>query len=142
MKQYTHPDLIHFISPAPFKLGEGDETISYARGWWEKATEQEIAVLGFVEYVPSEPEPAPEPPLPPLTARQLRLGLIGAGVSIASVDAAIASIEDPTDREIANVEWEYASQFERGHHLIEMIGSALGMTIEQINAAWIAAMEL
>lgn len=58
MTQYAHPDLPGFISPAPFKLGEGDQAISYARGWWQKASEQEIAALGFVEYVPPEPEPA------------------------------------------------------------------------------------
>lgn len=57
MTPYTHPSLPHFISPAPFKLGEGDDAISYARGWWDKATEQEIAALGFVEYLPPEPEP-------------------------------------------------------------------------------------
>lgn len=83
--------------------------------------------------------PPVEPHYAPLSARQLRLGLIAAGISIASVDGAIASIPDASDREIATVEWEYASQFERDHHLIEMIGSSLGMTIEQINAAWLAA---
>lgn len=97
-------------------------------------------VSGVVRWV-EEFGDAPEPGiyLPPLTARQLRLGLIAAGVALSSVDGAIAAIEDPTDREIASVEWEYASQFERDHHLIEMIGSALGMTIEQIDAAWLAA---
>lgn len=87
---------------------------------------------------------APEPGiyLPPLTARQLRLGLIAAGVTLSSVDAAIAAIPDPTEREIATVEWEYASQFERDHSLIEQVGNALGMTVEQIDAAWLAAMEL
>lgn len=58
MAQYIHPDLPDFRSPAPFKLGEGDEQISYARGWWNKASELEIADLGFVEYVEPEPEPA------------------------------------------------------------------------------------
>lgn len=83
--------------------------------------------------------PKPEVNLPPLTARRLRLGLIAAGISISSVDAAIAAIENDEHREVALVEWEYASQFERNHHLIEMIGSMLGMTIEQIDTAWLAA---
>ncbi|MBI1620164.1 DUF4376 domain-containing protein [Aquamicrobium zhengzhouense] len=60
--QYKHPNLPGFISPAPFKLGEGDETISYARAWWDKATEQEIADLGFVEY--RAPESLPPTPTP------------------------------------------------------------------------------
>lgn len=86
---------------------------------------------------------APEPtPLPPLTARQLRLGLIAAGISLASVEAAIAGIEDATDREIAKVEWEYASQFDRDHPLIGQVGAALGLTTGQIDTAWLAAINL
>lgn len=97
-------------------------------------------VGGIVKWV-NELADAPDPEiyLPPLTARQLRLGLIAAGVTLSSVDAAIAAIPDPTEREIATVEWEYASQFERDHSLIEQVGNALGMTIEQIDAAWLAA---
>ncbi len=82
------------------------------------------------------------PKLPPLTARQLRLGLIAAGISLASVEATIAGIEDATDREIAQVEWEYASQFQRDHPLIEQVGTALELTPEQIDAAWLAAVEM
>lgn len=121
-------------------------------------TPAEIADAGYVEAPPKpaydpathslgwdgegwtiDELPPVEPHYAPLSARQLRLGLIAAGISIASVDGAIASIPDASDREIATVEWEYASQFERDHHLIEMIGSSLGMTIEQIDAAWLAA---
>lgn len=100
-------------------------------------------VGGIVKWV-NELADAPDPEihLAPLTARQLRLGLIAAGVTLSSVDSAIAVIPDPTEREIATVEWEYASQFERDHSLIEQIGDALGMTVEQIDAAWLTAMEL
>lgn len=90
----------------------------------------------------SPPEPQPEPGLPPLTARQLRLGLIAAGISLASVEGAISAIQDATDREMAMVEWEYASQFERDHHLIEQIGATLGLSPEQIDAAWMTAIDL
>lgn len=88
-------------------------------------------------YVAPDPEP-----LPPLTARQLRLGLIAAGITLSSVEAAISGIEDATDREIAKVEWEYASQFERDHPLIGQVGAALGLTPGQIDAAWLAAVNL
>lgn len=129
------------------------------RGYWQTVDEPSDDTLaaypaGTVE-VPLKPgadyewldgqwsyvEPEPEP-LPPLTARQLRLGLIAAGISLASVEAAIADIEDATDREIAQVEWEYASQFDRDHPLIEQVGSALGLTPEQIDVAWLAAVNL
>lgn len=98
-------------------------------------------VSGVVQWV-NEVADNPGRDMIPLTARQLRLGLIAAGVTLPSVDASISAIEDPTDREIATVEWEYASQFEREHPLIHQIGDALGMTVEKINAAWLAAMEL
>lgn len=66
-KRYTHPLLPGFLSPAPFVLGEGDDAVSYARGWWAKASDQGISALGFVEYVPPEPEP------PTLEERKLQM---------------------------------------------------------------------
>lgn len=58
MVQYTHPDLVGFISPAAFTLGD----VQYPRVWWRTVTAQKIASLGFVEYAPPEPEPVPPPP--------------------------------------------------------------------------------
>jgi len=83
-------------------------------------------------------EPPPEP-LRPLTARQLRLGLVTNGISLSSVEAAIDAIEDETEREVARIEWEYATTFERSHPLIEQVGSALGLTPEQIDDMWAEA---
>ena len=83
-------------------------------------------------------EPPPEP-LRPLTARQLRLGLVTNGISLSSVEAAIDAIEDETDREVARIEWEYATTFERSHPLVNQIGAALGLTPEQIDAMWAEA---
>ena len=53
MDLYTHPDLYGFISPAAFEL----QGVQYPRVWWQTASQAEIAALGFVEYVPPEPEP-------------------------------------------------------------------------------------
>jgi hypothetical protein len=86
-------------------------------------------------------EPPPEP-LRPLTARQLRLGLVTNGISLSSVEAAIDAIEDQTDREVARIEWEYATTFERSHPLIEQVGAALGLTPEQIDDMWAEAATL
>ena len=84
------------------------------------------------------PEPLPQP----LTARHLRLGLIANGFGLGQVEAAIAAIEDPQQRAVAQVEWEYASQFERMHPLIAQVGSALGLMQEQIDAMWQQALSL
>lgn len=84
----------------------------------------------------------PPPPMPALTSRQLRLGLVTNGISLSSVEAAIDAIEDPTDREVARIEWEYATTFERSHPLVNQIGAALGLTPEQIDAMWTEAAAL
>lgn len=116
-----------------------------------------VAVCGMPQPGITDPEPLPEtapevaailnPPAPPpvlptLTSRQLRLGLVANGISLPSVEAAIDAIEDPTDREVARIEWEYATTFERSHPLIEQVGAALGLTPEQIDDMWTEAATL
>lgn len=87
--------------------------------------------------------PPPFPfPTPVLTARQLRLGLIGAGITLASVEAAIGAISDDTERAVATVEWQYASQYRRDHPLIAQIGSVLGLQPEMIDNLWMEAAQL
>jgi len=98
-------------------------------------------VEGQPRYVHVLEDAQPEP-LSPLTARQLRLGLVGGGILPSQVDTAIAAIEDETARAIAEIDWEYASQFVRDHPLIEQVGTALGLTPEQIDAMWQAALAL
>lgn len=96
-----------------------------------------------IEYTP--PAPTPEETraaMPPLTARQLRLGLVGGGFSLADVEATIDAIPDAQQKAVAQIEWEYAVQFERMHPLIEQVGSSLGLTPEQIDAMWGQALEL
>jgi len=77
-----------------------------------------------------------------LSARQLRLGLISGGFDLAEVEASIGRIDDAQERAKAMVEWEYASQFERTHPLIDEIGDALGLTSEQIDGLWVHASSL
>jgi hypothetical protein len=76
---------------------------------------------------------------PPLTARQLRLGLVMNGISLDQVTAEIDAIPGENDRTLAKIEWEYASQFEREHYLINQVGTALDLTAEQIDAMWMEA---
>lgn len=98
-------------------------------------------IEGQPRYVNVLEDAEPEP-LPPLTARQLRLGLVGGGFALAQVEMAIAAIPDEQQRAVAEIEWEYASQFERMHPLIEQVGGTFGLTPEQIDAMWAAALEL
>lgn len=60
MIQYTHPDFpAQLFGNASFTL----YGVKYKRVFWRTSSPEEIAALGFVEYVPPEPEPVP--PLPP-----------------------------------------------------------------------------
>lgn len=85
--------------------------------------------------------PAPTEPLLPLTARQLRLGLLKINIKPADVAAAIAAL--PADqRDQAEIEWDYASEYRRDHPLIATLGDSFGLSADQIDAAWRDAMAL
>lgn len=108
-------------------------------------------MTGAVTVVDLTPEeiaalPQPEPSrfvMPTITAAQLRLALLGLGMTGAQVEAAIDAMPG-TDmqREAARIQWEYATTFPRQHPLVVAIGAALGMTEAQIDAAWLHAATL
>jgi len=87
------------------------------------------------DALPLEPAPPPSPP-PTLTARQLRLGLLSLGIRAAQVEEAIAYIPDEMTREVALIEWEYATAFDRNSELVASIGAALGLSESQIDDSW------
>jgi hypothetical protein len=86
----------------------------------------------------------PTPVIAPQTisARQIRLWLIDNNISLTSVENAINGIVDEKLREKTLVEWEFAPYVERGHPLLDTLGEALGLTSEQIDAAFMAASQL
>ena len=90
-------------------------------------TPEEIAAL---------PPPSP-PPVPVITARQLRLALLRLGLTGAQVEAQIAAMPGTdADREAAMIEWEYATSYQRDHQLVVALGAALGLTGAQIDVDW------
>ncbi|WP_299812449.1 hypothetical protein [uncultured Roseibium sp.] len=78
----------------------------------------------------------------PLSARQFRLGLLDAGGTFAQVEAAIATIEDETERAKAQIEWEYAATFNRMHPLVVNLSVSLGFKPEDIDVLWARALQL
>ncbi|MGV2982028.1 hypothetical protein ACERNI_17810 [Camelimonas sp. ID_303_24] len=88
------------------------------------------------------PSDGGSPPPPVLTRRQLRLGLLASGITTAQVEAVIAATPNEIARETAQIEWAGASTYERSHPLVDQIGDALGLTPEQIDEMWIAAVAL
>lgn len=83
-------------------------------------------------------------PQPPdnCTPRQLRIALIQAGISLSTIEAQIDAISDPTQKEIARAEWEYALEIKRQHPLVEMIAQVLGLTEQQVNDIFANAVNL
>lgn len=69
---------------------------------------------------------------------QFRAWLLRRGVSLAQVDAMIATLPQP-ERDEATVAWEYGLEVRRDHPLVAQFGTALGMTAEQIDAAFVEA---
>ena len=81
--------------------------------------------------------------MPTLSARQLRLALLGLGLTGAQVEAKIAALPGtPAQREAAMIEWKYATTYQRDHPLVVALGAALGLTKAQIDNAWQGAQTL
>ncbi|MCA1403692.1 hypothetical protein I6F26_03620 [Ensifer sp. IC3342] len=80
--------------------------------------------------------------MPALSARQIRLGLVTSGITPSQVGAVIEAMPEGADKEIARIEWEYATTFNRTHPLIASVGGALGLTEDQIDSMWTAALSL
>jgi len=86
--------------------------------------------------LPIEPVPTS------VTARQIRLWLVTHGISLSSVDAAIANIQDETTRQIVSVEWEYAPYVDRSHPMLIPLAFALGMSESAVDEAFREAANL
>lgn len=78
-----------------------------------------------------------ESPVPAaISARQARLWLIRHGVTLAQVDAAIASIPDAVTRESVRVEWEYGTEVHRASRWIAALAPALGLDDATLDTAF------
>jgi hypothetical protein len=77
-----------------------------------------------------------------ISARQIRLWLIQHNISLSTIEETINSISDAITRETVRVEWEYAPYVERKHPWLEQLGSALGLTSQDIDRAFIEASQL
>jgi hypothetical protein len=143
--RYTHPDLPGFISPAPFKLGQGNDEISYARGWWDKTTTQKIKSLGFVEYAEPEPQPEPEPSTDPrdypLLPWQFKAMVDYLGKDD-EIRGAIGTIQDPLQRAKSMSRYLHASQYDYGDPLLQQMRAAVGMSEAELSEAWMLAKDL
>lgn len=99
--------------------------------------EIESAYPGRWTWISEVSVPPSSPTFPTLTRKQLRNGLLSIGVTSAEVEAQIAAIPDPLEREAAMIDWQDTQSYERDYPMINQIGAAFGLPEEQIDALWL-----
>lgn len=75
----------------------------------------------------------------PLTARQLRLGLVRHGVSLGTVEAAIDGIDDAQERDEAQIYWEFSTHVRWEHPMTQTLMALVGISAEDGAAMWMVA---
>jgi hypothetical protein len=107
--------------------------------WWSYRANE---ARDGVELAPPAPPALPAPALIPqtVTMRQARLALLAAG-KYAGVDAAIDSLATP-QREAARIEWDYARDVERNSPIVSLMGVALELDDDALDALFVAAAAL
>lgn len=87
------------------------------------------------------PSPIPVEVPQSVTKRQGRQQMILMGL-LSSVQAAIDSIPDETQRLLVQSFWDDSTQYERTHPQMLQLAQAIGLTDEQLDQAFIAASQL
>ena len=101
-----------------------------ATGAWETNSELQAAKLADWRANLAEIKP-----------KQLRLVLLENGINAKDVETAIAAIPDDTTREIAGIEWNYATGYARTNENLIMIATdLLGLDALKIDEMWQAAL--
>jgi hypothetical protein len=77
-----------------------------------------------------------------VSARQIRLWLVRNGISMGTIDDAIASISDQLTRDTVRVEWDYAPYVERSHPWLVPMAAALGLDDAAVDKAFREASSL
>ena len=67
-----------------------------------------------------------------VTMRQARLALLQSNL-LSQVEAAIAAIEDPAQRQAVQIEWEYAAEVNREHPWVQSLATALDLSEGQLD---------
>jgi len=108
----------------------GSEVARWNGKGWDVLTER--------PFIAPTPTPIPDS----VSMAQARKALVLGGVSMASVASAIAAVPDATQRELAQIDWEYSTTVRRVSPLVKSLGPSLGLTDAQIDALFVAASSL
>lgn len=85
---------------------------------------------GWVMAPDTRPVPAQ------VSARQIRLWLVGHGYPLDQITAAIEAVADQATRDAVAVEWEYAPYVERSHPWLVPLATALGFDEAAVDQAF------
>lgn len=82
------------------------------------------------------------PSVPALTRRQFRLALVTNGFALADIEALINQIEDSTQRQIALIEWQDGTAFERYSPSLLKMAELMNLSSPQVDELWSQALTL
>lgn len=125
-----HGQLSYADPPDGYELRDLPEEFEFpeAPTWWRDGA--------FTDAPPIPPHlPAPAPSS--VTMRQARLALLNAG-KLADVAAAIDALSSP-QREVAQIEWEFAATVERSSGLVTLLADSLGLGKADLDALFVYA---
>ena len=76
-----------------------------------------------------------------VTLRQAKRALLAAGL-LDQVQATIDSIQDPVQRDAAQIDWNYSQTMDRDWPLVQLLSSEMGLTSDELDALFLAASKL
>lgn len=120
-------------------IAEAEQGFAVSQGWIP-AGSASIGDLWDGETFTPAPPPPPVVPAA-VTRRQAKQALALNGL-IASVQIAIDSIPNPTQRALMQIEWDDSQEFQRSRPAVIAIGTAVGLDAAGIDALFIQAATL
>lgn len=75
----------------------------------------------------------------PLSRRQVRKAMVFANIGLDAVDNAIAAMPAGEARDLAMIDWQDATVYERSHPLFDQIATTIGITSAQLDSLWLWA---
>ncbi len=142
---FYHPDLGYWVAVGVRDEDHLDELIDgYPKGTVSvrpSPGDDYVVIDGEWVHVPVQP-PTPEEvraSMPSITRRQLRLTLVRHGITLPSVSDAIDDMPEGLERDEMRIEWDDGTTYERLNPRLNAIADVLGLTQEQVDAMWDAA---
>jgi hypothetical protein len=73
--------------------------------------------------------------LPEVSPRQLRSAMLLSGITEQSVMDSIEMLPNP-DKGLAEIAWKWSTSFTRDSEVVDMLGSMVGLSSEQLDNLW------